>query len=238
MENKMFNVTFCFFFCINVDFVDTKPLPIKSGTFKNPFIQLYFLSPRARSITTDGQEIKLMWNLSFALFEYPQYLFFSFWKNKLNTWNGVGKKKPGESFGKEFIPRQSELFRIISIPVSEPMRINPKKAFNLILLKIYPTKSKTSIRMNPNESEHYSELIRIIRNQSKLFWLNPKYSEPIRAILNQSEVFGILSNQSECQCESIRIIPKKFSISFVDNLRKINPLNLIKSESSIQMNSK
>ena len=46
--------------------------------------------------------------------------------------NKKPKRFPGNSFGLKFIPNQSDLFRFISKSVSELIRVNPKKVFNLV----------------------------------------------------------------------------------------------------------
>ena len=70
---------------------------------------------------------------------------------------------PGESIGLKFIPSQSELFRFISIFVSEPMRIIPNQSESRFVsrlmkngqksIQLNPINSETWIRMNPNQSE-------------------------------------------------------------------------------------
>ena len=85
---------------------------------------------------------------------------FSPWKTS-QTWTNCPFQHsyPGESIGLKFIPSQSELFRFLPIPVSEPMRIIPnrsEKRFVLHLMKngqksirLNPINFETSIRMNP-----------------------------------------------------------------------------------------
>ena len=65
-----------------------------------------------------------------------------------------------------FIPSQSELFRIIQISVSDSMRTNPKKVFNLVCWKTLENESestRTRIDLNRifnlNESESIRTLI-------------------------------------------------------------------------------
>ena len=70
---------------------------------------------------------------------------------------------PGDSIGLKFIPSQSELFRLIPISVSEPMRIIPnqfEKRFVSRLMRngqrsirMNSINSETSIRKNPNQYE-------------------------------------------------------------------------------------
>ena len=107
---------------------------------------------------------------------------------------------PGESIGLKFIPSQTELFRFISISVSEPMQIIPKqseKRFVSHLMKngrksiwLNSINSETSIWMNPNESE-------AIWNQ----YLNPDQSD---LGFIQTE-FSIRINPNESKVGMIRI---------------------------------
>ena len=53
---------------------------------------------------------------------------------------------PGKSFGLKFIPNQSYLIRFIPKVISELIRVNPKKVFNLIERK---SVENLSDRVNP-----------------------------------------------------------------------------------------
>ena len=94
---------------------------------------------------------------------------------------------PSESIGLKFIPSQSELFRFISISVSEPMRIIPNQSEKLFVsrfmkngqksIRLNPINSETSIRLNPINSE---SSIRMNSNQSETKFsiqINPNQSE-------------------------------------------------------------
>ena len=91
---------------------------------------------------------------------------------------------PGKIFVLKFIPNQSDLFRNLYPSQFEPIRVNPKKKFNLVWCKSVENLSDL-IRVNPNKSEQFlnpdESEVGIIRTDSDWeFSLNPSDLEFIR----------------------------------------------------------
>ena len=109
---------------------------------------------------------------------------------------------PGKSFGLKFIPNQSDSFRFIPKSVSAPIRVNPKKLFNLVWCNSVQNQS-VSIRVNPR-------FLILTKIQSESIRLNPRLSIRMKFLIQmnpRSEWF-----KRNTQSESIRRIPTSDSL--------------------------
>ena len=96
---------------------------------------------------------------------------------------------PGESIGYKFIPSKSELFRFISISVSEPMQIISNQSEKCFVsrsmkngqksIRLNPINSKISIRINPNSD-----------------WSKPNFQSESTGMNPRSEWFGLILIES------------------------------------------